>query len=562
MVDIDAIRELVVAEQARFAVPGVAVALVRDGEVALCEGFGHADVESGEPVGIDTHFPLASDTKAFTAATICLLADAGLIDLDVPVRQLLPWFEMHDPHATELLTPRDLLSHRTGLPSHDLVWFGGNAMSLEETTRRLRYLPMSRPLRTAWDYNNLCYIAAGYLTEVVTGTSWRDVVTARLLAPLGMTSTVFAVQDPTIRQLAQPYKATATGFARQALPAQSTSEKAGPAGGLVSTIADLALWLLARLGERPDVLPATALEQLQRPAMLGGISVDFFDEITSVGYGLGCQVESYRGRRIVHHGGNILGYSSDVCVVPGADIGIAVLTNLDASSLRLPLIYAIIDQLLGDTNAGWGERIHDLQTTLRVGRGEALAHHRARTSKARPSRALAEFAGTYTHPAYGELSIQVDGDRLVPDFHDAGDGIRLVHRGHDAWDLEFVADEVVCPLVFTQSMDGAITALAAVLEPAVAPAVFIRRPEPASDELLTAVVGSYRMGPAALAIRRRGTELVVSSDLLGDMVLTGNGGTTFSCATLPGVGVTVELGVDGTVDRIVVDNVGVFLPGT
>src|SRR5580692_3208064 len=378
MADIGAIRHLIEAERVRFAVPGVAVAVVHDGKLVLCEGFGHADLEAGRPVGANTRFPLASDTKAFTAATLCLLADAGLVDLDAPVRQVLPWFAMHDPHATALITPRDLLSHRTGLPRHDLVWYGDNVMSLEETTRRLRHLPMSRPLRTSWDYNNLCYIAAGYLTEVLAGLRWHEAVSTHLLRPLGMSDTVFSVQDAGLGQVAQPYKATAGGFARQALPAKATADKAGPAGGIVSSIADLAQWLLARLGRRTDVLPGSTLEQLHRPAMLGGIAVDRFAEIASLGYGLGCQVESYRGQRIVHHGGNIVGFSSDVCVVPGADIGIAVLTNLDGSYLRLPLMYGIIDLLSGNGGGAGGESIKDRQPPPAPANARAGDHHPAR----------------------------------------------------------------------------------------------------------------------------------------------------------------------------------------
>src|ERR1700678_3577509 len=138
MADIGAIRDLIEAERARFAVPGVAVAVVHDGKVVLCEGFGHADLEAGRPVDASTRFPLASDTKAFTAATLCLLAEAGLVELDAPDPEMLPWFAMHGPHATALVSPRDLLSHRTGLPRHDLVWFCVSALALDETIRRRR----------------------------------------------------------------------------------------------------------------------------------------------------------------------------------------------------------------------------------------------------------------------------------------------------------------------------------------------------------------------------------------------------------------------------------------
>ena len=559
MTTADAIRELVAAEQARFNVPGVAVAVVHEQHVVLSEGFGQADLEAGRPVTGDTHFPIASDSKAFTAATLCLLADAGLVDLDAPVREVLPWFAMHDVHATELVTPRDLLSHRTGLPRHDVVWFGDTAMSLEETTRRIRHLPLSRPVRTAWDYNNLCYIAAGHLIEVLTGKSWREAVTTRLLDPLGMSATTFSVQDAGFDGLAWPYKATSAGFERQQLPARSTAEKAGPAGGLVSTITDLTQWLLARLGQRPDVIPTAALEQLHSPAVLGGIAVDQFEEIESLGYGLGCQVESYRGRRLVHHGGNILGYSSDVCVVPGAGVGIAVLTNLDSSYLRLPLIYGILDLVYGDTDAGLGERIHDLQTALLTGHSDARDRHQERAGQAPPSRALSGFGGTYVHPAYGELTVRVEGDVLVPDFHDAGDRVRMAHRGYDTWDLELVDREEDCSLVFVQGADGEIGGLSVALEAAVAPIHFARRPEPPAEGLLDAMVGGYRMGPTALNVRRRGEELIASSDLLGDLVLAGAGRATFVFPAMPGVNMTAELDPRGTVLRLVVDQVGIFI---
>src|ERR1700677_4008975 len=149
MADIGAIRDLIEAERARFAVPGVAVAVVHDGRVVLCEGFGHADLEAGRPVDASTRFPLASDTKAFTAATLCLLADAGLVDLDAPVREVLPWFSMHDPPSTALVTPRAPPSHPTCRPRHDRVGDGHTPIPLGETPRGPGPLPLSRPLRTA-----------------------------------------------------------------------------------------------------------------------------------------------------------------------------------------------------------------------------------------------------------------------------------------------------------------------------------------------------------------------------------------------------------------------------
>src|SRR4051794_35407653 len=178
------LRELVETERERLGVPGVAVVVVADGEVVLADGFGRRDVESDEPVTADTAFAIASDTKCFSAATLCALADEGLVELDRPLRDYIPWFRLQDPHATELVSTRDLLCHRTGLPRHDMLWYGDVDISREEVVRRLRYLQPSKPFRQTWQYNNLAFDTAGYLTEHLLGSTWQEAVRSRLLDPL------------------------------------------------------------------------------------------------------------------------------------------------------------------------------------------------------------------------------------------------------------------------------------------------------------------------------------------------------------------------------------------
>ena len=184
----------------------------------------------------------------------------------------------------------------------------------------------------------------------------------------------------------------------------------------------------------------------------------------------------------------------------------------------------------------------------------------ANPARRRRPRELSGFAGTYVHPAYGELTIRVGDGELVPDFHAVGDRLRMTHRGHDTWDLVFVEYDEDSPMVFSQGADGAINGLSVALEPAVAPAVFSRRPEPPSEGLLDGVTGSYRMGPTTLHVRRRGEhELIASSDLLGELVLVAAGGTTFTCPAMPGVHVTAEVDQLETVLRLVVGHVGSFV---
>ena len=555
MVDVAALRELVAAEQERFGVPGLALAVVADGEVVLCEGFGLRDLAAGEPVTADTHFPIASDSKAFTAALLCQLADQGRVDLDEPVRTVLPWFEMRDPHATALVSPRDLLAHRTGLPRHDFVWYGANSLSGEDAARALRHLEPNKQPRQTWQYNNLCYMTAGHVTEVLTGTSWTEALRSQLLDPLGMTATVLSPHDPSVKELAQPYKAVEGTPELQHVPENST---VGAAGGVVSTASDMARWLQARLGQRPEVLSEAALTQLHAPAMIGGVGMASFEERQPMGYALGCQVESYRGRRIVRHGGNLVGFASDVSIIPSAGIGVVVLTNLHATGLRDALPLMIMDRLLGLEPAPWGERYHALMSALLQGREEALEHHTNHAGGAPSGRDLDEYVGTYAHPAYGTLGVSREGDRLVPAFHDLGDRIRLDHRSHDAFDLFVVEFDLAAPLRFTQDGNGSVDGLMVTLEPLAAPIRFARVAPPADPALVAALVGSYSLGPHTLVVRTRGEKLVASVPGAGDLVLVSAGGTRFTSPTMPAVSVEATLDDAGAVTELLVDPVGVF----
>jgi CubicO group peptidase (beta-lactamase class C family) len=554
-IDLAALRELVATEQARFGVPGVALAVVVDGEVVLCEGFGLRDVANAEPVTADTHFPIASDSKAFTAALLCQAAARGQLDLDQPVRTVVPWFEMHDPHATALVSTRDLLAHRTGLPRHDFIWYGKAEITNESVARGLRHLEPNKPLRQLWQYNNLCYLTAGYVTEVLSGREWGQALQDQLLTPLGMTATVLSPHDPAVKEMAQPYKTVAGVPALQQIPEKN---EAGPAGGVVSTAADMAQWLLARLGKHPDVLPESAIAQLHSPAMVGGVGTLPFEERQPMGYALGCQVESYRGTRVVRHGGNLIGYSSDVTVIPSRGIGVAILTNLHGTSLRDALPLMIIDRLLGLEPAPWGERYHEVMTAMLQGREEALGHHTSRAGGTASGRDLDGYVGEYRHPAYGTFRVTRDGDRLVPDFHGLGELLRLDHRSHEAYDLFVVEFDVALPLVFTQDSDGAVDALTVGLEPSVAPIRFERVPPATDPALLAALPGAYVLGPLTLTVEQRGEELVAAVPSTGSVVLVGAGGARFTSPSAPSLSIEAVVGDDGTVTELVVDPVGVF----
>src|SRR2546425_6411012 len=173
----------------QFEVPGLAIAVVKDGKVVLAKGYGVRRLGDSARVDERTLFGIASNTKAFTATAIGILVEEGKLQWDAPVVNYLPWFQMYDPFVTRELTIRDLLVHRSGLGlgAGDLLWWPTSTYDRKEVARRLRYIKPATSFRSAYAYDNVLYLAAGQVIETVSGQSWEDFVQSRILARVGMT---------------------------------------------------------------------------------------------------------------------------------------------------------------------------------------------------------------------------------------------------------------------------------------------------------------------------------------------------------------------------------------
>lgn len=446
-------------ECTRFGVPGAAVTVVAAGEVVLTRGFG---VRKGaDPVTPTTLFMLASDTKCLAAATLCLLVEDGLLDLDQPVRDHLPWFAMHDERISGWVTTRDLLAHRTGLPRHDFLTIGDGSWSIsnEDIARRLRYLEGSRPFRQGFGYNNAHYATAGHVGEVLTGQPWRELLAHRVLAPLGMSGTSTYVPAQTAGDFAAPH------VHGRPVPHQSRPYDL-PSGGVVTHATDLGRWLLARLGQ--GALSAQVLDLLHAPAAVSGPLLPF-PELHSMGYALGNMVFSYRGHRLHCHGGNQIGFASQVIVLPEAQVGVAVLTNEHASQLPLALGLALVDRVMGLSPVPWGDRLS--------ARSPAAS---APEAPAAPlPRPLSDYRGTFQHPAYGDLLFEVSDGGLRASFHGLDDQLLLSHRRGDGWDLGFATvPGVTVPVCFRRGSDGTVVDVTARFDAELPPLVFVKSTRP------------------------------------------------------------------------------------
>jgi len=565
MADVVALETAIERERERFNVPGLAVAVVHDGKVLLARGFGQRDVDAGLPVTEQTLFPIGSSTKSFTASVLASLVDEGRLDWDAPVREYLPGFRMFDPVATEHLSTRDMLSHRSGLPRHDFAWIENNDITRAEIARRLRYLPPNKTFREKWQYNNLLYITAGHLAEALLDCSWEDAVRLRLLAPLGMTNTNFSVRDAKqSSDHAIPY--LDKDGEHRAVPHRGL-DLAGPCGSMNSCIADMARWALvnASAGEVDGrvVLSPAAVRELHSPAMvLAGNEMsnvaDQYPEARLHGYGLGWFVENYRGNTIVHHGGNIDGFSSMVSALPAERIGVVVLTNLSGTHARDVLPYVVYDMLLGLEPLPWGSRLRAAEEAMRAGMKEARSAVEAKAQAAPPSHEPAEYAGDYWHPGYGMFRVLLEDGVLVPRYNDFDEFV-LRHRHYDVWDLVLEAFDATIPLSFALDFDGDVASLSVPFESTLPPIVFARQPDPAlaDPKVLARYTGRFVMDPMVLDVELDPAGTLVASTMGEHFELLPHRDRRFKVKDQPSL--TLEFTVEnGTATSVLLDPVGIF----
>ena len=547
-----------------WQVPGCAVAVVQDGKVTLTSGWGQRDVDQNLPVTADTLFAMGSVTKAFTASAAGALVDDGLLDWEQPLRDYVPGIQLNDAPTTDRLTIVDLLSHRSGLPRHEMVWVGHPDRSRAEVVRRLRFLPLSRDLRQAFQYSNLGYLAAGHAVEALAGTSWESCVQDRLLTPLGMSRSDLSVEAMN----ADPDHATA--YERRdgkvvPVPARPITALA-PAGALNSSAADMARWLQAQLNTnipngRAVISPATVARQHLPHIVLPEDHT--FPESTRHAYGLGWMIGHYRDHRLLEHGGAIDGFQSACVLLPDDGIGVAVMTNTSANALAMVVAYRVLDELLGLEPLDWSGRLKARVDAALGGMAEARGARRVVPDAPLP-RPLDAYAGEYEHPGYGVLTITAEGDRLRPHFGTMD--LSMQHRHFETFDLqwhELGGQLPDYPLMFVSDPDGDITALTVPFEPTTGPLRFDRRPdERARDpEVLRRLTGTYAMGPIELTVALS-SKNTLTATLPGapPFELEPGRGLRFGVAGQPALTAEFELDAAGSVTRLAVQPVGIFLP--
>jgi len=418
--DIAELDEYIGSAREAWEVPGLAVAILKDDNVVLAKGYGVREHGKADAADADTLFAIASNTKAFTAATLAMLVEDGKLKWKDRVQEHLPYFRLHDSYVSAEMRVDDLLCHRSGLGkfSGDLLWYG-TPYSPEEVIRRTKHLPPAGPFRAHYGYSNLMFLAAGEIVTKISGEPWPDFVRERILQPLGMNRTTMTVRKlEVLGNFATPHKPTPDGL--RPLAWQNWDTMAA-GGGIISSVNDMTKWLRVqmnrgRIDDKRRLFSETSSRQMWAPQTIIPVSDSSREHYPTThfrAYGLGWSLADYKGRKTVSHGGGYDGMFSRVLMVPEERLGIVVLTN-SMTGISTALTYRIVDAYLGGDQREWSaEGLKRNRKKCKEFYDRIAKTTTPRAENTKPSHALDAYAGTYTGKLYGDATICIEKDNLV-----------------------------------------------------------------------------------------------------------------------------------------------------
>src|SRR5579884_3844159 len=393
---------------------------------------------------------------------MALLVDEGKMRWDDSPREYVPYFHLSDPLADREVTLRDLVTHRTGLRDHHLMWYR-SPWTQEERIRRFAHLPLDKPFRTTFQYQSTMFTVAGLAVAKASGMSWAEFVQKRLLDPLDMKATYFTTKETTkVLDKASPY--TLDAEKRLQLMESYPMEVPEPAGSIQSNASDLGKWLLFQLNNQDingkPLISARNREEMHTPQIvipLDAVDRIQFPETNQMSYGMGWVIQDHFGHRLLQHAGAIDGFRCHFTLVPKSRLGIVLLCNLHQTRMNIALSNSLLEMLLGLPPRDWNTLVAEAE---RKDEAEAKQKEQDRRKRrrpdTRPSRELAGYSGAYEHPAYGTVHIRLEAGRLMWQWQQWR--AALEHYHYDTFLLPI--DDMSVPfVVFTLDAKGAVAGM-------------------------------------------------------------------------------------------------------
>ena len=429
-----------------FEVPGMSVAIVKDGKVVLAKGYGVRKLGESASVDENTLFGIGSNTKAFTSAAIATLVDQGKLSWDDPVYERLKGFVMYDPYVSKEMRIRDLLCHRSGLGlgEGDLMFWPHTSFTRADVVYRLRFLKPATSFRSHYAYNNLMFVTAGQVVAESSGKNWDDYVRERIFLPLSMNSTNTSTTAYREGQnWAHPH--SKVNGKLQVIPFE-VLDNAGPAGSINSSASDLAKWVIVQLnrgkipGTEQRLFSEKASQEMWAQQTVVPVNEMGPEELKATrpqlaGYGLGWFLRDYKGRKLVGHSGGVAGFVTRVLMVPEENLGVIILTNAEQDFAFEAVLYHVLDSYLGGPTQDYVVAFKSVLDKQKKEADVTMAMAAAgRAADSKPSLPLERFAGDYSDPWYGLATVRSENSGLLLNFARTEKGVAdLEHWQYDTF---------------------------------------------------------------------------------------------------------------------------------
>ena len=408
----DSLENYITRGMTKWKIPGLSVAIVKDGKVLFMKGFGVTKIESKEPVNENTLFMIGSNTKAFTSTTIAILQEEGKLSLYDKVHKWMPEFKLRDTLASNDIIIADLMSHRIGFETFqgDFTYWTSN-LSRAEVIHKMALINALYGFRLKWGYCNAAFLTAGELIPRITGNSWEETVKEKILIPLKMNRTLMLSKElKTASNIAFPYTIVDERLIEIPIP---DIDNLAPAGGISSCAKDMAIWLMAQLNEGKvdsiQVIPQKAIQTIRMPYSIMGIDPNDKQETHFYLYGLGLIINDRNGKIVYSHTGGVNGFTSSVMFIPEEKVGIVVLTNTDHNNLFTDLTDEIRDSFLGLPYEDYSDKSLELfkkytdKSKTKIDSLKNVVKLKNKTGVP-----LENFEGTYTNEVYGDVAVKLE----------------------------------------------------------------------------------------------------------------------------------------------------------
>lgn len=428
---------------------GFSMAVIVEGEVILSKGYGVANEEANMVMSSESLMPLGTLTQSFTSTLLGCGKEKGWFEWDQPIISHLPNFRLADVQMTYKTTLRDLMCHRTGLPSYDLLWVG-STLTRDEMLEKMHLLQPTEEFRAHYQNHNVMMLPLAAILEKHSTVSFEQLMQSTLLQPIGMTDSTFT---PPKEKMALGYEFQ-DGALRLVKHPDLTPVR--PSLGLFSTLTDMTKWLQFQITtgkvKEASLLKKETLQELHTGQMVLHAKKGSYPNSNTIinrVVGLGWFSESYQGHYHVHHEAHIDGYSHVVSFLPFDNIGIVILSNHHQSALPKALSYTLLDKLLNAQGENWLEALN-----------VEPPKKETNTAKAPSSHAMEEYVGTYFNEALGEIKISIVDDMLVASYRNMQIPLKHAH-----FDVFTSADEKTlkvlqdCRFAFSNNAEGQVKKL-------------------------------------------------------------------------------------------------------